>query len=365
MNHAKIVLVACISGFVAITTAFLGVTGTIIGSVLSSVLYNVLSEILEKPVTERKFSFNFEYEIAYVFPLVVIAIIQLLLLTAFLSQWGFLPGTFLNAYLQVQNVVDNNLYRVLGAALIVMGIYPFIIKPNIIKKSYGAIVGFIGVIFLARGFVDAHSFFTNLYGVIFHYFDFPIEVFAFFLLVYVIFLILNNASQSHKEFKQLKQKEMSKEHSSHHKVSYDDLSDLQMKEVTRQPKNSYDGLDSIPRKHSRHNVNYDGLDDLQMKEVPKKQYNRRKSNLDGVKAREIPVKKFEDVDEFKDDYIPYKREPRKPRNSNSYDMEKYQLKKKPARETKPYGDNHPDIDFNRDHLPSPKRNPLNKDNKRR
>lgn len=287
MDNSKIILVACISAFVAITTAFLGVTGTIIGSVLSSVLYNVLSEMLEKPVSEKKFSFNFEYEIAYVFPLVIIAFIQFLLIAAFLSQWGFLPGTFLNVYLQIQNIVDNNLYRVLGVALIVMGIYPFIIRPNIVKKSYGVIVGFIGVIFLARGFVDAGLFITDLYAVIFHYLDFPIEVFAFVLLVAVILLILNNASKNNKDFKIQQQRNITVK-----KVNHD---------------------------------------------------NRLKN---------IPTKKFDDYDEFKDDYIPYNRRTKSPVN-NDYDMEKYQLKRRKK---------YTDINYN-DYLPSPKRNPLNKDNK--
>ena len=109
LNHSKIILVAFISAFVAITTAVLGVAGTIIGSVLSSVLYNVLSEILEKPVTNAKFpkvksnrTSNFEWDIAYVFPLVVILFIQLMLILAFLSEWGFLPRIFLNIYLSIQ-----------------------------------------------------------------------------------------------------------------------------------------------------------------------------------------------------------------------------------------------------------------------
>ena len=104
---------AFISAFVAITTAVLGVAGTIIGSVLSSVLYNVLSEALQKPVDNAKLKANFEWEIAYSFPLIVMALIQLLLIFAMLSEMGFLPSTFLNVYLSLQNVADNNLYRVL------------------------------------------------------------------------------------------------------------------------------------------------------------------------------------------------------------------------------------------------------------
>ena len=46
------------------------------------------------------------------------ALIQILLIFAMLSEMGFLPSTFLNVYLSLQNVADNNLYRVLGFSLI-------------------------------------------------------------------------------------------------------------------------------------------------------------------------------------------------------------------------------------------------------
>ncbi len=247
MNHAKIILVGCISAFVAVTTALLGVTGTIIGSVLSSVLYNVLSEILEKPVTEgnltskvgkrrnrrktvptqnkKTFSSIFEYEIAYIFPLVVIAIIQLLLLLSFLSEWGFLPGTFLHLYLIIQDLVDNNLYRIMGISLLVMSIYPFILKPDIIKKSHGIMVGIVGLIFVARGFADLHNSVTSLYSIFFHYFDFEIEVIAFILIVGVILRILVSASDNQKQFKK-----------SENNISSRDLDDLQLKHVNQRPR---------------------------------------------------------------------------------------------------------------------------------
>ena len=139
LNHKKIILVGCISAFVAVTTALLGVAGTIIGSVLSSVLYNILSEALERPVEKATFSSNFEWEIAYIFPLVVIAFIQLLFIFALLAQWGFLPHTFLSVYLSIQDFADNNLYRLLGLSLLVISVYPFILKPDIVNKSHGAI----------------------------------------------------------------------------------------------------------------------------------------------------------------------------------------------------------------------------------
>lgn len=201
LNHKKIILVGCISAFVAVTTALLGVAGTIIGSVLSSVLYNILSEALERPVEKATFSSNFEWEIAYIFPLVVIAFIQLLFIFALLAQWGFLPHTFLSVYLSIQDFADNNLYRLLGLSLLVISVYPFILKPDIVNKSHGAIVAFVGLIFLARGFVDFGNSFTNLYGIIFVYFDFPIAVIALILILFVIYKILVSANESEKEFR--------------------------------------------------------------------------------------------------------------------------------------------------------------------
>ena len=218
MNHAKIILVGCISAFVAITTALLGVAGTIIGSVLSSVLYNVLSEALEKPVTEGKlnskilkrkvspkqtkklFSTTFEYDIAYIFPLVVIAVIQLLLILSFLSEWGFLPNIFLNLYLTIQEIVNNNLYRIMGISLLVMSVYPIILRPNIIKKSHGLMIAIVGLIFVARGFVDLNNSLTDMYGIFFQHFDFEIELVAFILLVGFILRILVSASENQKQF---------------------------------------------------------------------------------------------------------------------------------------------------------------------
>lgn len=198
MNHSKIILVACISAFVAITTAVLGVAGTIIGSVLSSVLYNVLSEALQKPVDDAKLKANFEWEIAYSFPLIVMALIQLLLIFAMLSEIGLLPPTFLNVYLSLQNVADNNLYRVLGFSLLVMSVYPFVLKPDFIKKSHGGLIAFIGLIFLAKGYCD--SGFLILYY-IFHYFGFPIALIAFILLCGVIYKILISARKAEVQIK--------------------------------------------------------------------------------------------------------------------------------------------------------------------
>ena len=187
----------------------MGVAGTVIGSVISSMLYNMLTEALEKPVGQAKFSTNFEWEIAYAFPLIVIALIQLLLILALLSEWGLLPYTFLNVFLSLQSLADNNLYRLLGLALLVMSVYPLVIKPDIVKKSNGIIIAFVGLIFLARGFVDVENRITDIYDAVFLYFDFPIAVISFILLFLVICNIFISARRFENEFDVIKQEQAS------------------------------------------------------------------------------------------------------------------------------------------------------------
>ncbi len=204
MNHKKIILVGFISAFVAVLTSILGVAGTIIGSVVSSVLYNMLTEALERPVSDAKFSTNFEWEIAYIFPLAVIALIQLLLIFALLSDMGILPYGFHNAFMSLQEIANNNLYRILGIAMLVISVYPLVLKPDIVKKSHGAIIAFVGLIFLARGFADAGNILTNVYDGIFIHFDLPIAIIAFVLIAFVIFKILMSARESEREFNVIK-----------------------------------------------------------------------------------------------------------------------------------------------------------------
>lgn len=229
MNYKKIILVGCISAFVAILTSVLGVAGTVIGSVISSVLYNTLSEMLEQPVEQATFSHKFEWEVAYVFPLAVIALIQLLLIFALLSEAGILPYTFLNVFLSLQNLANNNLYRILGVAMLIISVYPLVLKPDIIKKVHGVIIAFVGIIFLARGFVDLENRITNLYDVVFTYFDLPIAIIALVLIVYVIVKILLSARGSEKEFRitkhKLNEENFSKENAGkkHHSKKHEDF----------------------------------------------------------------------------------------------------------------------------------------------
>ena len=161
----------------------------------------MLSEALEKPVSDVKIKHDFEWDVAYVFPLIVISLIQLLLICSFLAEFGILPSTFLNAYLSLQDFANNNLYRILGLALIVISVYPLVLKPENVKKVHGVIIAAIGIVFLARGFVDMGNQITDLYHPIFAVFDFPIAVIAFILLVVVIVRILMSAWESDNESK--------------------------------------------------------------------------------------------------------------------------------------------------------------------
>ena len=280
MNHSKIILVGCISAFVAITTALLGVAGTIIGSVLSSVLYNVLSEALEKPVENAKISTNFEWDIAYVFPLIVILLIQLMLILAFLSEWGFLPKIFLNIYLSIQGVASNNLYRILGLSLVVMCAYPFVIKRNYVKRFDGIVILFVGLLFLARGFSDMGNSVSQVFRLVYSYVDFPIALIAFLLLLYVIHSILSSARESENSISPVN---VSKNRN---------LDDLELKQIGHRRKPSRN-LDDLELKHIEHRRKPSrNLDDLELRQV---RYSKRAPKNSQTQSR----KRFNDsADEF-------------------------------------------------------------------
>ena len=109
--------------------------------------------------------------------------------------------------MSLQNLANNNLYRILGVAMIIISVYPLVLKPDIIKKAHGVIIAFVGIIFLARGFVDMGNAITDLYDDVFVVFDFPIAVLALILIIFVIIRILMSARNSEKEFKVIKHRD--------------------------------------------------------------------------------------------------------------------------------------------------------------
>ena len=195
MRHSKLILIACISTIIPLATAILGYQGTIIGSVFSSVLYNVLSSILSDAVDDKSGqstnnSTNVWSDVAYVIPLIVMFVIQILLILAFLSEWGILPDLFLDAYLSVQDLALGNLYRLLGISSIVMSLYPFILRRKVVKKYHGLVVLLVGFLFLLKGFSDIGGVFSLFYDQVLHYFNFPIAIVTLVLLGYVIYAVL-------------------------------------------------------------------------------------------------------------------------------------------------------------------------------
>ena len=255
MNHKKIILVGAISGLVTILTYILGIAGTLIGSVLFSVLYTMLSEALEDPVSKTTFSPDFEWDIVYVIPLIVIAFIQLLLILALLAEIGILPYFFDRFFLTIQGLADNNLYRLLGLALLFISAYPIVLKPNVVKKEHGLILAIVGFIFLARGFVDLGNFITNIYDAIFIHFDLPVAIIAFLLISFVIVRILKLANQSERDFKQSQHTDAGHVYTDQRKINVQRHAPKRVREYSNRPKqhrNINDNPNANQRRFRKH-----------------------------------------------------------------------------------------------------------------
>ena len=161
VKHFHIIMAAFISGTVALFTSVLGVSGTIIGSVLSSFLYQLLS-------------------------LVVIAIFELIF---FLSAIHY---RFDMIFDMLEAAVNNNLFRLMGLGLILLGAYPFFNSNNIDKRN-GTFVLFIGALLLLRGLVDVSDITSKIFQTLFAEFDMLFALFVIIALVLVIFNILKGS----------------------------------------------------------------------------------------------------------------------------------------------------------------------------
>ncbi|WP_409199878.1 hypothetical protein [Methanobrevibacter sp. DSM 116169] len=208
--HSKVLLAGIISGIVAITTGFLGVTGTVIGSVIASVIYNFLSESLEKRIDNADIS-KFESELIYLLPLIVIALIQLILILAFLAEGGYVGSNFLHAYLYLQDLVSNNLYRILGFSTLFISVYPIFLKTKKLNIYDSIALAGAGIIFLLKGFIDLKTPIVGLYRDAYLQIDFYLAIIAFLILAYLIIKLSYNAYYSNK------------------KISKEDLEDLKLK----------------------------------------------------------------------------------------------------------------------------------------
>ena len=177
VKHFHIIMAAFISGTVALFTSVLGVSGTIIGSVLSSFLYQLLSGYSEEKLEGGNLRKpKLANEIVYIFPLVVIGIFELIFLCSALHY------RFDMLFDMLEAAVNNNLFRLMGLGLILLGAYPFFDSNNIDRRN-GTFIIFLGILLFLRGLVDI----TDTTSMIFH------TIFAQFDLLFAIFVVIGLA----------------------------------------------------------------------------------------------------------------------------------------------------------------------------
>lgn len=170
-----------IAGIVAYTTSQLGIGGTVLGAVLGSMLYQLMSHFIKDPVENVKTQ-KVEREIFYVFPLVIILVIEIIYL---LSDLYHSPERI---FFALESVTGYNLFKFMGVGLIVMGLYP-LIQPKNIKKIYGYILLVVGVIKLLTGFADINSPVVQLYAPLFIQLNDVISVIVIVAIAYVVIAI--------------------------------------------------------------------------------------------------------------------------------------------------------------------------------
>ena len=204
VKHFNVWMAGLISGIVALFTSYLGVSGTIIGSVLSSFLYQLLSSYSAEKYDEGAIKdLNLANEIVYIFPLVVIGIIELIfLLSALHYRFDMLFDI-------LEYAVADNLFRLMGVGLIILGAYPFY-NSKYIDKRNGLVVLIVGVLLLLRGLMDISEITMKIFYMVFAPFD---MIFALFVIITLALVIINILIGSDFIFK-------SSESIKHHKNSH-------------------------------------------------------------------------------------------------------------------------------------------------
>lgn len=157
-----IIMAGVMAGITAFTTTQLGIGGTIIGAVIGSMLYQLMSHVVKEPVENFKTQRiqRIERGIFYIFPLIIIVLIEVVYL---LSQLFYGPQQI---FFALESATGDNLFKALGVGLIIMGLYP-IIQPETIKEIHGYILLIVGFINLLIGFIDVNSPIVELYALIF------------------------------------------------------------------------------------------------------------------------------------------------------------------------------------------------------
>ncbi len=192
-----------IAGIVAYTTSQLGIGGTILGAVLGSMLYQLMSHFMKEPV-ENVRTQKVEREIFYVFPLVIILAIEViyLLSSIYHSSWDI--------FFTLENATGNNLFKLMGAGLIVMGLYP-VIQPHKINKIYGYILLVVGAIKLLVGFVDTNTPVVQLYAPLYYQVNELVSLAVIAAITFVVVAIVRESIQLYYKKDEEQEKDISLE----------------------------------------------------------------------------------------------------------------------------------------------------------
>ena len=182
-----IIMAGTISGIVAISTSFLGVGGTVIGAVLGAILYQILSIFIKEPLENATIR-KVENEIVFIIPLVLIAIFIAVFIVAYLHTYLMHFPDFYEFFKQLEEITNDSLLRILGIGLMIMGIYP-LLRPEAIKREYGAVILVLGVILLVRGLLDVDPNFLYLYVNTLGVLDLVLIILIFLTLVFIIIKI--------------------------------------------------------------------------------------------------------------------------------------------------------------------------------
>lgn len=182
-----VLMAGLIAGIVAYTTSQLGIGGTVLGAVLGSMLYQLMSNVLKDPVGNVRTQ-TVEREIFYVFPLVIILVVEVIYL---LSSIYHSPEQI---FFTLESATGNNLFKLMGVGLIVMGLYP-VIQPQKINKIYGYILLVIGVTKLLVGFVDVNTPVVQLYASLYYHVNEIVSLAVIAAIGYVIVAIARESIQ--------------------------------------------------------------------------------------------------------------------------------------------------------------------------
>lgn len=186
-----VLMAGLIAGIVAYTTSQLGIGGTVIGAVLGSMLYQLMSYFVKDPVENVKTQ-KVEREIFYVFPLIIILVIEVIYL---LAQIYNQPDQII---FTLESATGNNLFKIMGIGLIIMGLYP-IIQPKKINKIYGYILLVVGVIKLLVGFVDMNTPVAQLYAPLYYQMNEVVSLAVIAAITFVVVAITRESVQLYYE----------------------------------------------------------------------------------------------------------------------------------------------------------------------